>query len=135
MTQDSIGVRTLTFVGSDAQVYTIKSDTIGFEKALSSVLANDTEAATIAAIPLNTIVNRLQAVNPEFGTDGSQVTRNGVSLSERLSTLLLDYARRGDEALTALGKFIGRLDENPSKRSVEALFDWVEASGLTLNAD
>src|SRR6478609_3007381 len=135
MTQDTNGARVLTFLGSDGEFYTINSDTIGFDKAFAAVLADDTEAATIAAIPLNTIVSRLQAVNAEFGTDGNVVTRAGKALSDRLSTLLLDYARKGDEALTALGKFIGLLDNNPSARSVQSLYDWIESSGLTLNSD
>jgi hypothetical protein len=135
MTQDSDGVRTLTFIGQDGSFHSINSNTLGFDETLTAVLANDTAAATVAAVPLNTIVDRLRAVDPSFGTDGDTVTRNGQSLPNRLSDLLLSYARQGSASLTALGQFITRLDNNPSRRSVDSLFDWIDANNLSLTAD
>jgi hypothetical protein len=135
MTQDTDGVRTLTFIGQDGSFHTINSNTLGFDETLNAVLANDVATATAAAVPLNTVAARLAAVDPAFGTDGDTVTRNGKSLPNRLSDLLLSYARQGSDSLTALGQFITRLDANPSRRSVDSLFDWIDANNLSLTAD
>lgn len=135
MTRDAAGTSVLTFIGSDGAFHTINDQTVGFDDTLASVLAGDTEAATASALPLNAIVARLTAVDPAFGTDGDTVTRNGESLSARLSNLLLGYARTGDNAITAIGRFITRLDSNPSARSVSSLYDWIEANGLTVNSE
>lgn len=135
MTQTHDGRRALTFVGPDGSFRSINSDTIGFEDTLTAILGNDLDAAVIHSTPLTTIVARLREVSPDFGTDGDVVTRNGKALPSRLGSLLLSYARSGDKALSALCRFIGHLDRNPSKRSVESLYDWVEANGLTINTD
>jgi hypothetical protein len=135
MTQAAEGQRTVTFVGEDGQFHSINSDTVGFDETLNAILINDLPTATAAAVPLGTIVARLAAVSSDFGTDGDVVTRHGVPLATRLSKMLLGYARNGSDALTALCLFIARLDNNPSKRSVENLYDWIEANGLTINAE
>lgn len=135
MTQTHDGRRALTFVGSDGSFHAINSDTLGFDATLAAIMANDLDSAIIHSTPLTTIVARLREVSDEFGTDGDVVTRNGKALPSRLGSLLLSYARSGDRALNALCRFIMRLDANPSKRSVESLYDWVEANGLTINTD
>lgn len=135
LTQAAEGQRTVTFIGNDGAFHSINSDTIGFDECLNSILINDIDAATAAAVPLTTIVARLAAVDPTFGTDGDVVTRQGQALPQRISALLMGYARNGSDALSALVRFVKRLDDNPSKRSVESLYDWVEANGLSLNAD
>lgn len=134
LTQAAEGQRTLTFIGTEGQFCSINDNTIGFQEALDAVLSGDTAAATTAAVPLTTIVARLAAVSPSFGSDGDVVTRNGKALPSRISGLLLGYARNGSDALTALCRFITNLDLNPSKRSVENLYDWIEANGLTVNS-
>ncbi len=135
MTQTHDGARALTFVGSDGRFHAINSDTIGFQDTLDAIERDDIDAAILYSTPLTTIVARLREVSQDFGTDGDVVTRNGEALPSRLGGLLLSYARSGDSALAALVRFIGRLDYNPSKRSVESLYDWVEANGLTINAE
>lgn len=133
MTQTHDGHRALTFIAPDGTFRGINDHTIGFQETLDAILANDIEAAVINSTPLTTIVARLREVSAEFGTDGDVVTRNGKVLPSRLGSLLLSYARSGSDALAALCRFIARLDHNPSKRSVESLYDWVEANGLTIN--
>jgi hypothetical protein len=135
LTQAAEGQRTVTFIGNDGAFHSINSDTVGFDETLNAILINDIDTATAAAVPLTTIVARLSAVDPSFGTDGDVVTRDGQSLPQRISALLMGYARNGSDALSALVRFVKRLDENPSKRSVDSLYDWVEANGLSLNAD
>jgi hypothetical protein len=135
LTQAAEGQRTVTFIGNDGSFHSINSDTVGFDECLNAISINDLDTATAAAVPLTTIVSRLAAVDPTFGTDGDVVTRNGQTLPQRISGLLMGYARNGSDALTALVTFVKRLDENPSKRSTESLYDWIEANGLSLNSD
>lgn len=135
MTQTSDGKRALTFVGPSGSFHTINSDTIGFDETLASILDGDLDGAVESSTPLSTIVARLREISDEFGTDGDVVTRNGKALPSRLGALILSYARSGNSALVALCRFIARLDANPSKRSVESLYDWIEANGLTISKD
>lgn len=135
LTDDGQGNKALTFFDGEGGVHSINSGTTGFQNALDAVLAGDTDAAVTAAVPLLTISARLAEVDPSYGTDGDVVTRNGVPLSDRLSKTLLGYARTGADGLRALGQFLVRLDNNPSARSVNSLYDFIDQNGLTIDPD
>lgn len=135
MTQAEDGSRTLTFLGSEGSLITVTSANQGFDETFDSLMRGDVDAATVYSVPLYTVTARLSAVDPNFGTDGDVVTYEGRALASGLANTILRYARLGSESLTALGRFVQRLAQNPSARSSDQLYGWVEANGLSLTPD
>jgi hypothetical protein len=131
ITQDANGVRTLTFVGNDGQMRSINSGVANFRDTLDAVNADDIDLATEVSLPLNAVLSRL--ADSGFGHDGTSVTWNGRILSHKDTDILLSFARKSRERLPALGKFFDRLSNNPSKHSVDQLFDWIEDVGLSID--
>lgn len=135
ITQNTDGVRTLTFIDRVGGFHQITSDSPGFDFTVAHIMANDLDAAIESSVPLNTLVRRLSEVNADFGTDGTGVTYRGVGLSDRLSNVLIGYARQGSREVHALSKFIVRLFANPSAKSVQNLYGFLDSAGIAIDED
>lgn len=131
ITQDANGVQTLTFVGNDGQMRSVNSGVPNYKDTVNAVLNDDLDLATEVSLPLNAVVARLG--DSGFGHDGANVTWLGRILSPKATDILLSFARKSQDRLPALGKFFDRLNKNPSKHSVDQLFDWVNDVGLTID--
>jgi len=66
-------------------------------------------------------------------TDGA-VLFNGEKVHSSLANTILRYRREGRDT-DGLVKFLERLEQNPSRRSRQQLFDWTEAKSLTIDAE
>jgi hypothetical protein len=131
VTQDSNGVQTLTFVGNDGEFRSVNSTLANYQDTYDAVLSDDVDTATDVSLPLNAVISRLSGYG--FGHDGSSVTRNGKVLDSKATDILLSFARKSPERLGSLALFFDRLGRNPSKHSVDQLFDWINDVGLTID--
>jgi hypothetical protein len=133
-TQD--GKQTLTFVDAQGDLHTVTNTMINYQDTLDAVLAGDSDQAVRVSLPLNAVVERIRSAGVGFDYDGRAVTFGGTALDAKATDLLLGFSRAGNmDKVRSLARFFGRLSANPSKRSVEMLYAWINDVGLTIDAD
>lgn len=116
----------------DGMAYTIDNDHPKYKQALDAIRNNQWDTFV-------QLVNISQQVQSYFSGTGVQivdgaVTYNGETIHNTLTKRILTFMRDGFPYEPLL-KFFGNLMENPSKRAVDELYDFLEAGELPITED
>lgn len=116
----------------DGMAYTIDKDHPKYKDALDAIRNNQWDTFV-------QLVNISQQVQSYFSGTGVQivdgaVTYNGETIHNTLTKRILTFMRDGFPYEPLL-KFFGNLMENPSKRAVDELYDFLEAGELPITED
>lgn len=124
-----------TVLFSDGTTNTVFAGSPRYDSAVAAVRAKKSEDEVRAVLDGRRYVAAWSC--GEFEIKGNQVhwTRNpDYEIPQVLATKLLEFAEDGHPA-EAFVRFLSRLLENPSKRSVETFFGFIENHGLTIDND
>lgn len=124
-----VGRDSLTvFVGG--QVYSASSSHLNYGKLKDAVENNDVDAFLAAHEVLPQTLVGDKGIKVENG----EVTYNGVVLHNTLCTRLLELIRAGKD-VESLTKFLENLMKNPSSRTINELYDFLENKCLPITDD
>ncbi len=125
MTQDTITVVI------DGKPFTTQAGTLQYHGLRAAIFAEDW-----ASVPKHiTLTGALQQwLGDKFVVDGDTISLDGAQLPKSLNTRIWEMAR-GGESPGPLFAFYERLARNPSKRSVDQLFDFLKHAGIPIEPD
>lgn len=116
----------------DSKPYTVETDHINYQKALQAVREQDW-ATFVDAVDLSLKV-------ADFTHEGGVTVKDGVlsfrgeEVNNTLSKRILEFMSK-DLPFKPLMNFLINLMENPSKRAVDELYDFLEAGELPITED
>lgn len=118
-------------VYSDGRPHTVKSDSQDFGPLRNALIRQDWHTAVRYLSPASNIE---RWVGGKFKVNNDVVEYNGTALPVELNERIVAMARANDDP-SALLNFWERLQRNPSKRSVEQLWPFLQHEGIPLTAD
>ena len=121
----------ITIVSSDGESGTVNSDHPGFEKALDAVREGRFEDFMLIANPIS-VVHRY--ANNRITISDGIVTFDGEELHTTLADRMVGMLQDGF-GIEPLANFLVNLSENVSKRAIDELYGFLQASDLTITED
>lgn len=115
----------------DGRVITVRRGAVNFDAARAAVLNEQWDGIENVLVPGHAVQRWLG--NGFAFTDGV-ITYGEDKVDARLSARLVRMAEAGDDP-TAWMKFWRRLQDNPSMRSVEQLYGFLENKGIPIDAE
>lgn len=125
----------VSVTSDDGVTKSVFSDSPRYAKAIEAIKAGESEEAIFSILDGNLFVKQWAA--GEFAISGNKVTwvkRPSYQIPQALADKLLEYAAAG-YPVESFVKFMSRLLENPSLRSVETFYGFIEQQGLTIDKD
>lgn len=117
----------------DGQSYTVRKDHINWNEILDALSQRD-EARVKQLVDIPEALKAVTSGRITVQDDG--VYFNGEPLHMGLATRILNLIREGYQGLAEpLTKFLDNLMDNPSRRSVQGLYEWLEKSNLPITDD
>ena len=119
----------------DGTTKSVFSDCPRYRKALDAIRAKEPEDVLRSILDGNLFVKRWAA--GEFEIVGNKVTwtrRPDYAVPQAVADKLIEFASNGFPAESFV-KFLSRLLENPSLRSVETFYGFIEQQGLTIDSE
>lgn len=112
--------------------YTVYANEPGFESALDAIRNNDFEEFIVIATPAEMF--KQEFCGGRVALEDGVVYLDGRGMHGTLSDRMIDMVRDGFD-VEPLAKFMVNLDANPSKRAVDELYGFLEASNLAITPD
>lgn len=126
--------RTVTVVLDDGAVHVIDDTHSNFDRVLSAYQKGD-GGALLNALDIFAATREALAANGIIYTNPTEpVLVDGVPLDKTLTKVLLDTIESGDDGSSLLA-FAKRLANNPSRKSREQLYSFIENNGLTIDEE
>lgn len=125
--------RSLTVVGPDLQPRTVASNHPSYEKVIEAINDNnEAEVYRLMNLP-NAIVQMTQG---EVTVADNVLYLRGRRMDTYLTRRILRFFEEGKGTLAQpLMAFLERVDQNPSRRAVQGLYEWCEKGGLPITSD
>lgn len=124
---DEVGHGNVTFV-LDGTLTSVNSSHEHFTRIVHALTHGEDVAEFL------TPAKAILGVDPRLTTDNVDVFWNDEVVDTTLTRTIMRYHAEGRDA-SALVRFLERLQQNPSKRSREALWDWLSRCDLTVDAE
>lgn len=115
----------------DGKVIAVRRGASNFDAARAAVLAEQWEGIESILVPGHSVS---QWLGDGFTFEDGAIRFGGEIIDTRLSDRMVKMSDAGDNP-TALMKFWQRLQNNPSMRSVEQLYGFLENKGIPLDAE
>jgi hypothetical protein len=125
--------RTVTVVLDDGSTHVIDDTHSNFPRVLSALQAGNAQAA-LDALDLFASTRDALAENGLTFVNPTEILFDGEPLDKTLTKVLFDTVQSGDNG-SSLVNFAKRLAENPSRKSREQLYGFINNNGLTINED
>ena len=124
---DNQGEGSIT-ITKDGVVTTLDDTHPNFDRVATALVANEDPFPFLSIeAAVTRIDDRVSVIDGVLNFDGEPVN-NG------LTNTIVRYVREGRDP-SGLVKFMERLENNPSRRSREQLFNWVQSKDLTVNSE
>ena len=121
----------ITVVLPDGESGTVNADNARYSDALEAVRNSDMDAFMLIANPGNVIH---KFADDRVVIEGGVVCLDDEELHSTLADRMLEAIQDGF-GIEPLANFLINLNENPSKRAVDELYDFMEANDLALTPD
>ena len=139
MTQYSLvennGFKNLTvFVGGE--LHSITGDHPKFSDIVARLLDGE-EIYDIADLisPAKAINEHFEKVSEQIAIKNGQVLFEGSEVHDVITDHIVDHYENGSEDYKPLVKFLEKLKQNPNQHSVDQLYRWLNAQGMTITDD
>jgi hypothetical protein len=117
----------------DDQSFTVRKDHMNWNELLEALAARD-EAKVLQLVDIPETLKNVSSGRITVTDEG--VFFNGETLHTGLANRIMNLIREGYQGLAEpLTKFLDNLMENPSRRSVQGLYEWLEKSNLPITDD
>jgi len=117
----------------DGEIFTIRRDFLNWNELMVALDAGD-EARVKILVDIPESLKEVTSGRISVQDDG--VYFNGEPLHTGLANRILGLIREGYQGLASpLTKFLDNLMDNPSRRSVQGLYEWLEKSNLPITDD
>jgi hypothetical protein len=129
--------RTLSIFYSDSSNTSIPEDHPKFQQILDTIIAGGTEESVrFLADLMSTVGQQLQLISERVTYHGRKVFFDGDPIHGELVDVIRDLIELGDpEELRPLVNFLEKTKTNPSKQSVDDLYNWVKNGDLVIHED
>jgi hypothetical protein len=125
---DQDGNGTVTVVSDDGESVVVTNDHANFRRIVQACLAGEDPT------PFLSVAAAVKAIDGRVEVHRNFVTFNGEAIDNSLTETILRWTREGRDT-TGLVRFLENLQANPSQRSREQLFDWLQAKDITITED
>lgn len=119
----------------DTQTFTLRRDHINYDAVIAELnksVIDEARILTLVDIPKS--VKQFTQGKVEVTETG--ITFNGEEIHTGLANRILSLIREGNQGLaTPLITFLENLMDNPSRRAVQGLYEWLENSNLPITPD
>jgi hypothetical protein len=117
----------------DSQSFTIRKDHSNWNQILEALEQKD-EARILSLVDIPTSITN--ATSGRVSVSDGEVLFNGEPLHNGLAQRILNLIREGYQGLAEpLTALLDNLMENPSRRAVQGLYEWLEKSNLPITPD
>lgn len=117
----------------DGKVHTLHADDDRYSDAVTYVINDNTEALTDLLKPLEAVREYLSS-NGRVEIKGNTVYFDGNPVANYMAFRILEMYREG-HPIEPLIHFMGRVNDNPSKRAVDGLLQFLERGQLPITPD
>lgn len=114
--------------------YTITSDNPSYDQVLTALANGERDSVVEELFRLATAVKRFTKGLVEVNAEGNELYYNGERIHNVVVDKILQSMSRGYPA-TPLINFLGRLLANPSRRSIQQLYTFLEHKALPITPD
>lgn len=119
----------------DGKMLVATSNHPRYREIKAGIEAGDSDVAELFDIR-EAIRSAFGKVTDRVEVNEDSVTLDGVEVSGGIKRVMISLVEQGDrDGFIALARFLERLDANPSHRSREQLYNFVEANNITLDID
>lgn len=117
----------------DDKTFTVRKDHMNWNDILDA-LSNQDEARVLQLVDIPETLKQVTSGRITVSDEG--VFFNGEPLHTGLASRIMALIREGYQGLAEpLTKFLDNLMENPSRRAVEGLYEWLQNSNLPITPD
>ena len=85
--------------------------------------------------PVRSLGSTMAAVDPRVSYDSGSIYLDGIRVHSLIEKHIVDRARAGDTNWDRLVRFLIKVDENPSRKAQEAIYQWINRHGIHLAED
>jgi hypothetical protein len=125
---DDQGDGVITVVKRDGGIVTIDQTHVNFTRIMDALVRDDeVEHLLDVEAAVTRIDDRVEIVGGDLHFDGNPVHNT-------LTSTILRYTREGRDT-TNLVRFMERLEANPSRHSRSQLFNWTQATNMTIDEE
>lgn len=125
--------KTVTVLLDDGSTHVVEGSAPNFGRVLTALQSGDAQAALEAMDVWSAVRDNLESVGITF-VSPVEILVDGDRLDATLSRVLFDTVQSGDDG-SSLVNFAKRLTQNPSRKSREQLYNFINANGITIDED
>jgi hypothetical protein len=125
--------KTVTVLLDDGSTHVVEGSAPNFGRVLTALQSGDAQAALEAMDVWAAVRETLESVGITF-VSPVEILVDGDRLDATLSRVLFDTVQSGDDG-SSLVNFAKRLTQNPSRKSREQLYNFINANGITIDED